>query len=309
MTVDVVIPNYNGLALLKENLPKVTEQVEEFNGSIIIVDDDSEKKEFESLSEFVKQLDKNRVTLLRNEKNLGFSSTVNRGIAESNADFVVLLNTDVAPEENFLEPALKDLQSDENLFGVGFMDKSIEDGKTVFRGRGLARWEHGFLVHRRGEVDKTDTFWISGGSSIVRRDLFEKLSGLDSLYDPFYWEDIDLSYRARKAGYKIKFESKSIVAHKHSEGSIRKNFSGFQIKTIAYRNQFIFVWKNINDLNLTVSHLVWLPYHLVTSILRLNISFPLGFLLAAGKLPGIIVKRSEQKKLYKLSDSDLLKAQ
>jgi len=308
MSIDVVIPNYNGLALVKENLPKIIEEIGKYKGSIIIVDDYSQKEEFEGLKNFVNKFENENVILLRNEKNLGFSSTVNRGIAESNADFVVLLNTDVAPEKNFLEASLKDLQSNENLFGVGFMDKSIEDGKTVLRGRGEALWEKGFLVHRRGEVDRADTFWISGGSSIVRRELFEKLSGFDSLYNPFYWEDIDLSYRARKSGYKIKFEFRSAVVHKHSEGSIKKYFGDFQVKTTAYRNQFIFVWKNITDSNLLLSHLLWLPYHLLTSILRLDISFLLGFLFALVRLPAIIMKRSEQKKFYTVRDSDLLKS-
>ena len=280
MSIDIVIPNYNGFSLLRENLPRIIEEINEHEGSIIIVDDGSNKDEFESLSNFVK--DKN-ILLLRNERNSGFSSAVNRGMSKSNSDFVVLLNTDVLPEDNFLDAAIKDLLSDRNLFGIGFIDKSVEDGKTILRGRGLAKWKKGFLVHRRGEVDKTDTFWISGVSSIITRELFEKLSGFDSLYDPFYWEDIDLSYRARKSGYKIEFEPKSVVIHKHYEGSIKKYFSNFQINTIVYRNQFIFVWKNITDSNLLLSHLLWLPYHLLTSILRFDVPFLLGFLLAAAK--------------------------
>lgn len=307
MSIDVVIPNYNGLELLKENLPNVIEEIEKYKGSIIIVDDGSEHDEFEELEAFIKNLANKSIVLLRNERNLGFSSTVNRGVNNSNADFVVLLNTDVIPENNFLEVALKDLQSEENLFGVGFMDKSIEDGGTALRGRGLASWEKGFLVHRRGEVDKTDTFWISGGSSIIRRELFVKLGGLDTLYDPFYWEDIDLSYRAQKSGYKIKFEPKSIVVHKHSEGSIKKYFSDAQVKIIAYRNQFIFVWKNITDTNFIVSHLLWLPYHILMSVLRFDISMLLGLILALVRLPVIIGKRLEQKKFYKIGDSDIIK--
>lgn len=305
MKIDVVIPNYNGLALLKENLPKVIESVNEYKGSVIIVDDCSEESEFKTLRDFIKKLENKNIILLRNERNLGFSSTVNRGVNNSNADFVVLLNTDVVPENDFLEAALRDLQSDENLFGIGFMDKSIEDGKTILRGRGVAFWEKGFLAHRRGEVDKTDTFWISGGSSIVRRDLFKKLSGFDSLYDPFYWEDIDLSYRARKSDYSIKFQPESVVVHKHYEGSIKKNFSDFQIKITAYRNQFIFLWKNISDPNLIISHIFWFPYHAIFAFLRFDIPFFLGFATAFMKLPAIMERRSIQKQLYKKQDKDL----
>ncbi|OGH16044.1 MAG: hypothetical protein A3C30_00690 [Candidatus Levybacteria bacterium RIFCSPHIGHO2_02_FULL_40_18] len=307
MTIDIVIPNYNGLALLKENLPRTIEEIERYKGLVIVVDDGSDHNEFEALEAFIKSLSNGSIILLRNKKNLGFSSTVNRGVAQSKADLVALINTDVKPEKNFLEAAIKDLESDDNLFGVGFLDRSIEDGKTVLRGRGLANWEKGFLVHKRGEVDKTDTFWISGGSSIVRRDLFEKLSGFDTLYGPFYWEDIDLSYRAKKSGYKIKFEPDSIVVHKHAEGAIKKHFTDAHIKTVAYRNQFIFVWKNITDLKLIVSHLFWLPYHLLMSILKLDAPFISGFIFALLRFPIIILRRFKQGKLYKMSDSALFR--
>lgn len=306
MNIDVVIPNYNGVELIKKNLPKVLSEVKKYKGKIIIVDDFSAENEFGELAGFIKKLENESIILLRNEKNLGFSSTVNRGVAESNADSIVLLNTDVVPEKNFLDPAIHDLQAHKNLFGVGFMDKSIEGGKTVLRGRGLASWEKGFLQHKRGDIDNSDTFWVSGGSSVIRRELYVMLGGLDTLYNPFYWEDIDLSYRAKKAGYTVLFEPKSIVVHEHSEGAIKKHFTNFQVRIIAYRNQFIFVWKNITDLNLIISHFLWSPYHLFMSILRFDTPLLLGFLLALVRLPAIIMKRSEQKKFYKIKDSDLL---
>lgn len=306
MKVDVVIPNYNGLKLINENLPKVIESVKKYKAKIIIVDDCSEKDEFEGLSDFVNRLNTKKIILLRNEKNLGFSSTVNRGVSDSDADLVVLLNTDVIPEKEFLDAALKDFLSDLNLFGVGFMDKSIEEGKFVLRGRGLASWHKGMITHRRGEVDKSDTFWISGGSSLIRRDLFEKLSGFDDLYNPFYWEDIDLSYRARKAGFSIKFESKSVVEHRHKEGSIRRHYGDFKIKTIAYRNQFIFIWKNITDINLILSHVLWLPYHSLRALVRFDTPFFLGLFLAFKRLPAIIGRRKRQRKLYQKKDFDLI---
>lgn len=306
MSVDIVIPNYNSTKLLEESLPKIAREIEKYKGLIIIVDDFSHKDEFFELESSIRQLGIKSIILLRNEGNLGFSSTVNRGVAHSIADFVCLLNSDVTPEKNFLTKALADLEASEHLFGVGLMDKSIEDGKTVLRGRGLARWDKGLLVHSRGEVDKTDTFWISGGSSIIRREVFQKLSGFDTLYDPFYWEDIDLSFRARKAGFSLKFEPKSSVIHRHSEGSIKKNFSEYDVKVIAYRNQFIFVWKNITDLNLIFSHIFWLPYHLLAALARFDLAFFKGLARATRLLPDIIKARKAQSKFYMRKDSEVV---
>ncbi|EKD26882.1 MAG: glycosyl transferase family protein [uncultured bacterium] len=309
MKFSVIIPNYNGFELIKKNLPKVIESLSKFDAEIIIVDDASKQKEYQELKNFVSELDKReRITikLIRNEKNLGFSSAVNKGTLESEGEFLVLLNTDVVPEKDFLNPIIADFEADEKLFGIGCMDKSIEGGKIVYRGRGEAAWERGFLVHRKGEVDKSDTFWISGGSSIIRKKFFEELERFDPLYNPFYWEDIDLSYRANKSGYNLLFEKRSVVEHKHSEGAIKQYYSDFKIRTIAYKNQFIFVWKNISDQNFILSHIFWLPCHLFSAIIRLDIAFFLGFILAGLSLPAIIGKRFRQKKLYKKKDSEII---
>jgi GT2 family glycosyltransferase len=304
MKIDIIIPNYNGSALIEKNLGEVIKNSKKYNAQIIIVDDFSKKEDFDKVERFVS--DKNGVKLLRNDRNLGFSSTINRGVRESDADISVLLNTDVSPEENFLDAALADFKEDENLFGVGLMDKSIEGDKTVLRGRGLASWSRGFVVHRRGEVDRSDTFWISGGSSAVRRELFVKLGGMDELYNPFYWEDIDLSYRARKSGYNICFEEKCVVVHNHQEGAIKRHYTNSQVKKIAYRNQFIFVWKNITDIKLIISHVIWLPINIILSIARFDSAFIIALFNAILKIPAIINKRGKQKRFYKLRDAQLI---
>ncbi len=306
MKVDVVIPNYNGANLIEKNLKSVISALEPFHGSqIIIVDDFSNHDDYVKL-EAVTALHKN-ITLLRNHKNLGFSSSVNRGVKESSADLVVLLNSDVSPERNFLKDIEKDFKEEVNLFGIGCMDRSVEGGKVILRGRGRAFWKRGFLMHAKGEPDREDTFWISGGSSIIRREVFIDLGGFDELYNPFYWEDIDLSYRAQKSGYHIKFDSSRVVEHRHEEGAIKKNYNNHEIKKIAYRNQLIFVWKNITDLNLLLSNYIFLPYHLFKSVLNRDGAFILGFILAVLLLPAIINKRLNQARIYTKHDSDLIK--
>jgi GT2 family glycosyltransferase len=154
-------------------------------------------------------------------------------------------------------------------------------------------------------VNSNDTFWISGGSCAIRKKCFEKIGEFDNLYDPFYWEDIDLSYRARKSGYKIKFNPESVVEHRHEEGSIKKHYNYEKIKFIAYRNQFIFIWKNITDNGLIMSHFIWLPYHFVTALLRFDTAFFSGFILALLKMPQILTKRGLQKMQYKKNDKEL----
>ncbi len=285
MNVSIIIPNYNGAELLKKNLTSVFDAARAYKQGeveIIVVDDSST----DGSVDFIK-LQKNAIKLIENKKNLGFSSTVNCGVAEATGEIIILLNTDVAPEKNFLAPLVKHF-SDPSVFAVGCMDKSIEDGKVVLRGRGIGKWQRGFLVHARGEVDKTDTLWVSGGSGAFRKSIWDKLGGFNKLYNPFYWEDIDLSYRAVRAGYKIMFEPKSIVVHKHEEGIIKRKYSQFQIKIIAYRNQFIFVWQNAKDFSLLLQHFFWLPYHFSKALTSFDFAFFLGFFQAFLLLPKVI---------------------
>ncbi len=306
MKIDVVIPNYNGAFLIKKNVPVLLNAMNKYDfEKLVIVDDFSENSDFEKVSEFVNGLRTKKVILVRNNRNLGFSSTVNRGVNECDSDLVLILNSDVLVHSSFLDEALSDIKSNKNMFGVGLADKSIDSRGTVIRGRGLATFKRGFLIHRRGEPDRKDTFWISGGSSLIRLSLFKRLGGFDSLYNPFYWEDIDLSYRVQKAGLKIMFEPKSVVDHRHEEGAIKTNYNSKKVKTIAYRNQIIFVWKNMSG-KFLLSNILWLPYHLFKSLVNLDAPFFEGLFLAIVKLPQIIKKRSIQKRYYSLSDSDII---
>ena len=320
MNISIVIPNYNGENLLKKNLPKVFETVEYYvkkknsETEIIIVDDCSEDNSIEEVksqkskvnpSASSGQKSKIIIKFFKNEKNLGFASTVNRGVGESSGVVIVLLNTDVIPDKDFLISLLSHFK-DEKLFAVGCMDKSIENGKVVFRGRGIGRWEKGLLVHSRGEVDKTNTLWVAGGSGAFRKSIWQKLGGFNSLYDPFYWEDIDLSYRALKSGYKILFDPNSVVVHQHEKGAIKKTFPPFQVRIIAFRNQFMFVWMNVSDMDILVSHILWLPYHFFRMLILRDWAFYLGLIKAFQKFYKVLVSRKRIQETVKISDRDVI---
>ncbi len=304
MKISIIIPNFNSKNLLQKNLPKVLDVVGN-DAEIIIVDDASIDGSADYIKKQIDIIKTHKIKLIENKKNLGFSSTVNRGVKEAGREIIILLNTDVCLEPDFLQPLISHF-IDPHVFAVGCLDKSIENGETILRGRGLGKWQRGFLIHRRGEVDKTNTLWVSCGSGAFRKSLWEKIGGLDEIYNPFYWEDIDLSYRAQKSGYDILFEPKSRVLHRHEEGVIRQNYSLIQVKTIAYRNQFIFVWNNIDDLDLLLSHLFWLPYHFLKAAINRDTAFINGFISALWKLPQILISRQRLSKFFKKSDTEVL---
>ena len=305
MNISIVIPNYNGEEILRNNLIKDYDAIKNSKNNIemIVVDDKSTDSSLRVLHDL--KLIIPMLKIVENEKNMGFSSAVNKGVEKAQGEIIILLNTDAYPDKNFLDPVVNDFK-DDKVFAVGCMDKSLENGKAVLRGRGIGIWRRGFLVHQRGEVDKNNTLWVGGGSGAFRKDIWDKLGGLNPLYNPFYWEDIDLSYRALKSGYKILFEKKSIVYHEHSKGSINKTYSKFKIKRVAYRNQFIFVWENATDLLLQLSHVLFLPYHLLKALINRDWAFLLGFIDAFVLLPKIIKSSFRSQRQFTKTDKEVM---
>lgn len=297
MRVSIVIPNWNGVYLMEKHLQNVLRACP---GAEIIVADDMST---DGSAAYIK---KNfpTVILVERHRHEGFAANVNAGVVRATGDIVVLLNTDVEPEHDFLALLLAHFV-DPDVFAVGCLEKSIEGEKTILRGRGIARWEKGYYIHSRGEVDRISTAWVSGGSGAFRRAMWKELGGMDTLYNPFYWEDIDLSYRARKAGWKTLFEPKSVVHHYHGEGKIKREFTPTDVKRIAYRNQFIFIWKNVTDMNILVAHAFWTPVRIIQALLRGDGLMLGGYLLALLKFPAILQHRNAQRRLSKVSDSQL----
>lgn len=294
--ISVVIPNFNGAKILTKNLPEVLKIFPK--SEILIVDDASTDDSVDLVQNKFK-----KIKLIKNKKNLGFSRSVNRGVDESSSKYVVLLNSDVSPKKIDLKILMKHF-SNPSTFAVGFLDISYEEGKRVKRGRGGAAFKKGFLSHFALKPEAAETFWVSGGSGIFDREKFLELSGFDPVYAPFYWEDIDLSYRASKKGYKVYFEPGAQVDHFHEEGAIKKTNSESFIKKVSYKNQFLFVWKNICDPYLILLHLIWLPYHFVKAAASLDFDFFYGFIWALVKLPSITFSIDSTHDL--ISDRQLL---
>ncbi len=248
MQVSIVIPNYNGLENLKRNLPKVIEATEGFSEEteIVVVDDASNDKSVDFLqSEQLK-----RLTVIPNKKNVGFAEGCNVGVKNAKGEIVVLLNSDVYPEINFLKYLMPHFQ-DEKVFAVSCLEKTLNEEDEIIgeRGAGKIFFKDGLYQHSAGDLNSRETDWVCGGSGAFRRSIFLKLGGFDKNFAPFYWEDVDLSYRAKKAGYKLLFEKRSIVYHKHTEGAIKKKYSKQQIEKISFANQLKFTRKHVNSVS------------------------------------------------------------
>lgn len=237
MKISVIVTNWNGLPLLQKNLSQIIEMSPEAQ-EVIVADDCSEK---DSSVEYLKSLQKKypKLKIIVNQKNLGFGKTSNNAVAKSKGDLVVLLNNDIYPHKDYIKNALHHF-SNPNVFGVGFAELGHENWANIF-------WKDGYLQHEPGSNNQKTHIsgWVSGGSSIVRKSLFEKLGGFDAVYHPFYSEDLDLGYRAWKSGYTLLWEPASVVEHKH-EATMSK-FSQNFLNYVKERNRLLNTWRNITD--------------------------------------------------------------
>lgn len=300
LSMTFIIPNYNGKEVLAANLPIVIAEAKKYDAAVIIYDDAST----DDSEDFIRQQFP-LIQIYSGKKNVGFAQAINTVVSYLSSEIIILLNHDVRPEPGFLDSLVPHF-NDSTVFGVGCLEKNIEEDSIIYEGRGIGVFARGYLVHARGNVSSRTTLWVQGGSGAFRTKLWKELGGFDRLYAPFYYEDIDLSYRAQKAGYRLIFEPKSVVLHEHSKGAIRRHYSNFFIRLIGYRNQNIFFWKNISSPQLFRQYFFYLPYHLLKTIASLDVAYVIGLCYALFYLPSILVRRRQESRLWKLSDEEIV---
>jgi len=279
--LDLVIPSYNARHLLEKNLPKVIKHSPKIN-KIIVVDDGSS----DDTQKYLKENFKNSL-VVTNSKNLGFPKSVNKGFMASKADLVLLLNNDVYPTGTYLDKALKHFQ-DPKVFAVTLNEKHSSWPRVS--------WSKGKFQYSQGKDKLTPRYspWASGGSAIFRKSIWDELGGLNEIYSPGYWEDIDIGWRAWKSGYKIIWEPSSKIIHEHQ--STFSKLDQDRINLVKQRNELLFIWQNFSSLKYVLSHLLFLFSYTLT-----HPGFLKVILAAVKKLP-----QSKRIKNTKLRDEDVL---
>jgi O-antigen biosynthesis protein len=305
-SASVVIPNWNGQDLLAKYLPSVVEAMSGHPGNEVIVVDNAST---DNSSALVKERFPS-VRLLPLKENLGFGGGSNEGFRAAKNDIVVLLNSDMRVQPDFLQPLL-DGFTDESVFAVS-CQIFFSDPNKLREETGLTQawWQGGrFRVRHRDDPAITDAypcFYAGGGSSAFDRRKFLELGGFDSLLHPFYLEDTDLGVMAWKRGWKVLYQPRSVVFHEH-RGTIGKKFSPSYINAILKKNFVLFCWKNIHDWRMLLTHFAatWADA-LVSAALgdspeRANLP---GLWRAALQLPGAIGARWRAHRLAAVDDKE-----
>lgn len=306
----IVVLNWNGRDLLARGLPSVLEATR-YDGEaheLIVVDNGSTDGSVDFVRENFPS-----VKVVALERNVRFTGGNNAGVKASKNDIVVFLNNDMVVDKAFLRPLLEGFEKEDDVFAISsqvfFWDETRRREET---GKTRARFEKGTIEFWHEAVAETNegglgpAFWGGGGSCAWDRDKYLELGGLDTLYDPFYLEDTDLSYRAWKRGWKVLFAPDSKVYHKH-RGTNKPIFGDDYIERAIGKNRHLFFWRNITDLSWIIQHFLYLPYSLTTTMVHGKLKDILSFLWALKQFPEAFAKRHKGRRGIKLSDEMVFK--
>lgn len=241
-SVSVVIPNYNGKQLLAQYLPYLFRALAACStiaeSEVIVVDDASTD---DSVAYLTKEWA--NIRLLQNEQNSGFGKSVNRGIAAARYDIVCILNTDMQLSEDYFSVLLPFLTHGtgnvvpEQVFGVYCAIRSPQTGRIV-EGRKLARIHNHKLsyIDLCGETEEGESMYLCGGNALVWRNKLLALGGYDELFSPFYFEDMDMSLRAKAKGWVSLYTTRTSCLHQHA-ATIGSLFSPDRVQEVFLRNR------------------------------------------------------------------------
>lgn len=217
-TVSVIIPLWNGEKWIRPCLTALTSQAETpaFALEVIVVDNGSQDNAPDSITQAFPA-----VHLIRNGQNRGFAGGCNVGLAEATGDVLVLLNQDTVVQPGWLAGLVAAI--DEPGVGVAGSLALLADGMTIQHAGGVVDWPLGIARHAGyGQAldsrrqSGADVRFVTGASLAMRREVLEVIGPLDEDFWPGYYEDVDFCWRARDAGYRIRYAPDSMLTHAES---------------------------------------------------------------------------------------------
>jgi GT2 family glycosyltransferase len=245
-TVSVVVINYNGREYLERCIASLRElDYPAESVEIVLIDNASTDGSVEA----VEAAHGDRVRIIRNERNLGFSPVVNQGARAATGEYLALLNNDAEADPAWLTEAVR-LLSQPNRVACVASKILRDDRETIdYAGGQMAFYGHGFAagndkVEFAPGDEQRPTLFASGGAMVVPRALFLDVGGFDETFFAFF-EDVDFGWRLWLYGYEVVYLPSSIVYHRH-HGTIER-FGYPRERYLLERNALRMLVKNYSD--------------------------------------------------------------
>lgn len=275
-SVAIVILNWNGRFHLESFLPSVYNST--YPNLEFVVGDNA------STDDSIDFIQNNfpLIRIIRNDNNYGFAEGYNRVLEQVEADYFILLNSDVEVTNNWIEPIIAAMESDPRVAAAqpkirswslkgsfeyagaagGFIDRY---GYPFCRGRLFNHVEKDVGQYN----DSKEIFWATGAALFIRSDRWKEIGGFDSDFFA-HMEEIDLCWRLKRSGHKIWYYSDSEVYHVGG-GTLDK--SNAQKTFLNFRNNLFMILKNARFPNWTIFIRLWLD---LIALLRFALSGKFG---------------------------------
>lgn len=245
--VAIVILNYNGKNYLEKFLPGVIAYSSGYE--VWVADNASSDGSLEWLHSYYPE-----VKTLAATENTGYAGGYNYALQQIQAEYYILLNSDVEVTENWIAPVISYMKTDPKIAACQPKIKAYDE-RTHFEYAGAAGGYMDFLGYPfcRGRIfdsreedlgqydDNTDIFWASGACFFVKSSAFHEAGGFDARFFA-HMEEIDLCWRLLNKGYRITYCGASTVYHVGG-GTLHK--SNPRKTFLNYRNNLVMLYKNL----------------------------------------------------------------
>ena len=303
MDISVIIPSLNGRKYFDEFLSSVIKECENtpYKAEIIIVDDGSDDGSIEYLNSAASDI-------LKPYKNIkkGACSARNYAVSKSCGKYLVFLDNDVIIENGFFEKIVP-LFNDSSVGAVACAGYQY-DSRQQIDGIKLLKFKRGFfrftsnILNKdiKKELNEYISFGVQGAYFACRKDVFDEVSGISELFEPYLLEETDLMYKILKHGYKILYQPETKPLHKWG-GTIASKVSP-RTKYLSVRNKYLSNFIHLHSKKLFIQFIIF-------NIFRVFKSNDRKALKELYKIKDEILReRSREKKASIVEDETLLKS-
>jgi GT2 family glycosyltransferase len=292
-----IVPTYNQRHLMDFCLPALVAEAGR-QQQVMVVDDASA----DGTAEYVRK-QYPRVRVLRLARNQGFAGAVRAGIAASRTPLFALINTDVQVRPGFLKAILPHFAGEDTFAVCSRIElpggSQMETGNVAPAFSGMLEPYH-LPPDRPGPI-----LYAGGASSVFHRARYQALGGFETIYQPIYWEDIELGYRAWRRGWRSLFEPGASVWHER-RAWVGPRLGDVHANETFLKNGLIFVWKNIRDRGMLSQHWVYVCARLYREVLAGERMMCYALLRALPLLPAALIRRWRERHRGDLTDRDIL---
>ena len=228
--VSIIIPIYNKINYTINCLHSIALNIPKTTFEIIVIDDNSSDDSLKILKKL------SSIRLIKNESNLGFIRSCNKGAKLAKGKYLLFLNNDTEVKYNFLDELVRTF---DEFPGTGLVGSKLLYPNNVLQEAGGILWRDGTAANFGRYQDASlpqvnyarEVDYCSGASIMVPKNIFEEVGAFDLEYTPAYCEDSDLAIKIRQKGYRVLYQPLSVVVHYEGISSgrdINKGIKAYQ---------------------------------------------------------------------------------